>query len=164
MSKRAWYPGLCLFLLTATLLACGQTPATTPSAQRSPASAPTLVASPRLSPTPSASLADFGFGVEYGNLDGGLLGAPRRAPASTYAAFGATWVKFTDITWGQIVPRSGMNACGGYSWGKLDGWVQEWQAAGFEIQMVLRSRSDWATQPPIARYPLNNPGWLWPVS
>jgi hypothetical protein len=85
--------------------------------------------------------------VEYGNLDGGLLGTPRRAPAATYAAFGATWVKFTDIAWGQIVPRAGLKPCGGYNWGRLDGWVQEWQAAGFEIQMVLRSQSDWATMP-----------------
>ncbi len=134
-----WCHGLPLLLLMAALLACGQMPSVAPT--RSPAS--------RASPAPAGpvSPAAFGFGVEYGNLDGGILGTPRRAPAATYAAFGATWVKFTDVNWGQIVPRAGLKACEGYTWGKLDGWVKEWQAAGFEIQIVLRSKSDWATLP-----------------
>jgi len=131
----------CPFLLALALLACGQTPTIAPT--RSPT--PTLP--PTSAPTLPPSSAPFAFGVEYGNLDGGILGTPRRAPASTYAAFGATWVKFTDIAWGQIVPRPGLRACSGYSWARLDNWVKEWQAAGFEIQMVLRSKSDWATQP-----------------
>jgi|GEM_PF-789933 len=131
-----WLPSV---LLVVALLACGQAPTAAPVF--------TSVPAPPFSPVPTPGPTTFGFGVEYGNLDGGLLGTPRRAPASTYAAFGATWVKFTDLNWGQIVPRAGLKACGGYTWGRLDDWVKEWQAAGFEIQIVLRSRSDWATQP-----------------
>ncbi len=148
MRESRWYLWLSLTLLAIALVACGQTPTAVPT--RTPV--PAL----RLTPAPVPA-TPFGFGVEYGNLDGGLLGTPRRAPASTYAAFGATWVKFTDITWGQIVPRARLKACGGYSWGRLDGWVKEWQAAGFEIQVVLRSKSDWATQPTYRRNLLGGP-------
>jgi hypothetical protein len=105
MLRHHWYPWLSLALLAAALLACGQTPTL----------APTRAPPPRASPVPAPRVATaFGFGVGYGNLDGGILGTPRRAPASTYAAFGATWVKFTDINWEQIVPRAGLRACGGY--------------------------------------------------
>ncbi len=120
--------GAFVLILTVLMAACTPTPAVTPS------------------PLPPAQ-GGFAFGVEYGNLDGGVLGQPRRASAEVYASFGATWVKFTDIAWGQIVPHSGLTACNGYSWRALDGWVREWQQAGFQIQMVLRSKSDWATMP-----------------
>lgn len=143
MSKWAWQLLLFVFWLVG-LSACAPPPA------RTPTSAPARTATATLAATvaPTATLvsappaARFGFGVEYGNLD------LARASASLYASFGATWVKFTDIMWGDIVPRAGLRTCQQYAWGKLDGWVKEWQAAGFQIQMVLRSKSNWATQPP----------------
>lgn len=145
-------PAFCLALFVLgvfSLAACRPTPARTPTTASTRAASATLTPTALLPPTqtatPATPLTRFGFGVEYGNLDLG------RADASLYATFGARWVKFTDITWGAIVPRPGLKACQDYSWGKLDGWVKEWQAAGFQIQMVLRSKSSWATQPPYRK-------------
>ncbi len=147
MTRTGRHFTLLILLLGASLLACGRTPALTPTATLPTPSTPRAISAP--SPT-SANLPvprPFACGVEYGNLDGGVLGQPRRAPAALYASFGAAWVKFTDINWGQIVPRPGLKPCAGFAWRQLDAWVQEWQAAGFQLQMVLRSKSDWATQP-----------------
>lgn len=138
---------LALVLLAASVLACACSPTATP--RRAPTPTATVAAEPTRSLTAVAPspLPSFGYGVEYGNFDGGVLGTPRRAPAAVYAAVGAAWVKFQDITWNMIVPRSGLKPCTGYSWGQLDRWVSEWQAAGFDIQIHLGAHSNWASQP-----------------
>ncbi len=77
---------------------------------------------------PADSYGYFGVGYVVPNM------------AATYEPVGFTWTRIPGVSWGFIEPDPGV-----YNWNSLDSLVVEWQAAGFDIQMVLKSSNPWAS-------------------
>ncbi|MDP8259926.1 MAG: isoprenylcysteine carboxylmethyltransferase family protein [Candidatus Gygaella obscura] len=83
------------------------------------------------------------FGIGYGNrdFDGRIL----RQQASFYKDTDSNWVRFIDITWDEIEPSiptaDGIHS---YDWERLDFLINEWQNAGFDIQLAIDPYSSWA--------------------
>lgn len=89
------------------------------------------------------------LGVEYGYS---VLTSP--GIAKNYKAIGPKKVKFSDVCWGDIQVIGPITLFGktyrSYNWSKLDAAVKDWQTAGFDIQMVLRSKCSWGTAPTVS--------------
>jgi hypothetical protein len=86
---------------------------------------------------PVAISPHFGFGVEY--AEPGL--------ASVYKAVGANWAKIPLVDWGRVEPNPPRNGVHTYEWKKLDGVIAEYQSQGFDLLIVLKSRSKWGSLP-----------------
>ena len=87
---------------------------------------------------PIREVDSFGFGIEFA----------RPGLAKVAAQTGADWVKFALVSWGRIEPTAPNNGRHTYRWTELDNLVVEYQSAGFRnIQMVVKSKSPWASRP-----------------
>ncbi|MGB0370599.1 MAG: hypothetical protein ACPGN3_04555 [Opitutales bacterium] len=84
--------------------------------------------------TPSADADGYiGVGYTWNNL------------AKYFEGVGADYAKAVLVSWGKLEPRAPLkDGKPTYTWRQLDDVVKEYQDAGFELQMVLKSNNPWA--------------------
>ncbi len=132
-----------LILLAALLLilACGRTaPTVTGTPIISETSSGANLQSPTLNSQPPTThqLSSFAFGVEYAVP--GL--------AQIYAQSGAQSTRAAAETfgWDQVEPRAPVSGQRQYDWAKVDRYISEYQAAGFnQIQIYTTAFNHWAS-------------------
>jgi hypothetical protein len=85
------------------------------------------------------------FGIEYV-----LVGhnVHDEKTAQRYKDIGATWVKFQDCPWQYFEPSAPVDGTHTYTWDKFDNHIRWWQANGYQIQIHVKTRNEWAGQPP----------------
>ena len=91
----------------------------------------------------AARYVDSPFGLEYVFVNV----KKHRDPdyVRLYEATGAKWIKFQNVVWKRHEPKPPRKGVHRYVWRVLDEAVRAWQASGFNIQMVLKSKSSWAS-------------------
>ncbi|NQS90379.1 beta-galactosidase [Patescibacteria group bacterium] len=67
--------------------------------------------------------------------------------AKLYSQTGIRWIKLADLRWQRIEPSPPINNKHNYNWILLDKVVKEYQNYDFNIVMVLRVKSRWASKP-----------------
>jgi len=67
--------------------------------------------------------------------------------AGLFAAIGAGWVNFAEISWIKIEPHPPVKGIHSYHWKELDTAVRMWQKHGFEIVLSLRMLKGWFAGP-----------------
>jgi len=107
-------------------------------AEGEPRRLPAAEAEEPLAGQPSVAAGYFGIG--YAQCENTL----NCKLAETYAGLGAQRVKIANIQWGNIEPNPPTNGQHEYNWWNLDHLVSNWQAAGYEVWILLRARCDWA--------------------
>lgn len=84
----------------------------------------------------SRKIGDFSFGLEYA----------RPGIAKLYTDIGANWIRIGPVPWWIVEPKPPQGGKPQYDWTRLDRFVAEYQAAGFEnAQMLVTCKSNWAT-------------------
>ena len=78
----------------------------------------------------------FGFGVGF--CEPGKARIMKRT--------GATWTRQPLVMWQMGEPLPPMFGKHHYKWDKLDQIVKEWTGAGFNMQLVVKAHSNWASQ------------------
>ncbi|MHC9540057.1 MAG: beta-galactosidase [Vulcanimicrobiota bacterium] len=63
--------------------------------------------------------------------------------ARIFAATGAGWVNFAEISWSKIEPDPPVKGAHHYKWEELDSAVRMWQKQGFQIVLTLRILNGW---------------------
>lgn len=61
-----------------------------------------------------------------------------------FVGVGADYVKTVLVSWGKIEPQAPVGGRERYDWAQLDAHVREYQALGFQMQLVLKSSNPWA--------------------
>jgi hypothetical protein len=100
-----------------------------------------------LSIPPDAMKSPFGIEYVLVTLKRGDEDFHNRGTAKTYKDIGAKWVKFEECSWQMCEPQPPVNGRHSYTWEKLDSHIRWWQASGFQIQLHVKPRSEWAGQP-----------------
>ncbi len=138
------------------ILACGQaTPIAVPPPTQTIASLPTSVPTVQSSTPPTtkpiasssqSSARPFAFGVEY--MLPGL--------AQIYAQAGARSTRPAAETfgWREVEPNAPRDGKHDYKWDKVDRYIIEYQAAGFDqIQIYTTAWNEWASSKPKDYFP-----------
>jgi|GEM_PF-3473285 len=81
--------------------------------------------------------AGFGFGVGYIEI----------GKAGIMSGTGAGWARQPLIVWSLGEPTKPVFGRRNYKWDLLDTRVEEWAGAGFDMQLILKSYSMWASEP-----------------
>ena len=81
--------------------------------------------------------SDFGFGVGF--CEPGTSGIMKET--------GATWARQPLVMWHMGEPLPPIFGKHRYKWDRLDAIVKEWTGADFNMQLVVKAHSKWASQP-----------------
>jgi len=80
----------------------------------------------------------FGFGV----------GFVEKQTAYLMNDLGANWAKVPQVTWAKMEPKAPQANLHYYNWNISDAFAREWTDNGFEIQLVIKTHSEWGTIKP----------------
>ena len=82
------------------------------------------------------SVATYRFGLGYAV----------KGYAKLAAQTGAKWIRVPLVAWGAIEPEPPTDGEHHYRWERLDELIHEYQANGFEVQLILKAANPWACQ------------------
>ncbi len=74
------------------------------------------------------------------------LGYAVKGYAEVAAKTGAKWIRVPLVAWGAIEPEPPTDGEHRYRWKKLDELIHEYQANGFEVQLILKAANPWACE------------------